>query len=485
MRLYFVRREKVNFSSPVFIFIFLPVVWLLCACLKRIEIKNAVLTVTSLIFYAFGGLVHLPLFLAETAICYIAGLILMKEGLKRRKTAASAAVIICIAVLCIYKYTDFAIENINSVFPAALKPLELTLPLAISFYTFQGISYVIDVYRDPQKGTKKFQDLLLFMTFFPQLTQGPILRFSSFEPQLRERESTPEHTVAGIRRFITGLAKKAIIANSLAGISDSIFGNLSGTVIDWRLAWLAGISYALQIYYDFSGYSDMAVGLSSMFGFEIAENFRFPYGASSIREFWRRWHISLSSWFRDYVYIPMGGSRQGKLRTRINRMTVFLLTGIWHGASWTFIVWGILHGILSDLEGDGIIPVEKLSKNSFGRVLCRAYTLLSVMLLFVIFRADTIADGWLVIKSMFAFRGTRTGLYELRSALTGTAVFVMITGILFAGNLAPKLKALIHDAEENNAVLSYAGMVLSLLLFIMCILAISRGGFESFIYAAF
>ena len=473
-----------NFSSPIFIFIFLPVTWLICALIKRNRAQNIILAVLSLAFYAFGGLVSLPLFLVSVAVYYLAGLILMKQ-LPCGRTVLILTIVLNLLVLCICKYTDFCILNINRVFSSNLKTLDIILPLAISFYTFQGISYVIDTYRNPENGTRDFFDFLLFMSFFPQLIQGPILRFSDFSPRLYGRKTEPEQTVRGIRRFITGLAKKVIISNSVAVISDRVFGMLSGSVIDWRLAWLAGICYALQIYYDFSGYSDMAVGLAEMFGFSISENFRFPYGAASVREFWRRWHISLSSWFRDYVYIPLGGSRKGKLRTRINRMIVFICTGVWHGANWTFVVWGICHGILSDLEDDGIIPVQKLSKTSAGKVLCRIYTLLSVMLLFVIFRADSIADGWLIIKSMFSFRTVSSGAYMLGSMLTGAACFVILLGMLLAGNLAPRLKAAAAELEERYTAVSVTGTVLSLLLFVLCVFAMSRGGFESFIYAAF
>lgn len=472
------------FSSPIFIFVFLPLTWLLCRFIKNTRCVNAVLLVMSLVFYAFGDLRYLPLFVLSALVNYLAGRFLMRDTHGRR-AILTVAVILNLAVLCFYKYTDFLISNLNTALGTGIPLTKVGLPIAISFFTFQGMSYVIDTYRNPEKGTKSFSKLLLFMAFFPQLVQGPILRFGEFEPQLEQRSITADNTAEGLRRFIPGLAKKVIIAGAAGKIADTVFNSTSGSVLDWRLAWLGGICYAVQIYYDFSGYSDMAFGLARMFGFNITENFNFPYGASSIREFWRKWHISLSNWFRDYLYIPLGGNRKGKLHTELNRMAVFLCTGIWHGANWTFLVWGVCHGILSDFENLGIIPVDKLSKSAAGRVVNRIYTLLSVMLLFVIFRADTLGQGWLIIKSMFSFSCTPTGLYELSSMLTASALLVLALGIILAGNAGRKLRCGFEEYSKRGSIpMAVCGLAL-LALMMLCVFAMSRGGFESFIYAKF
>ena len=444
--------------------------------------KNICLAAVSLVFFAFGQLEFIPLFLLSVIINYISGLLLIRCD-EWRKTVFVITVILDLGMLAVFKYTDFVISNINSIFSASIKTAGLALPLGISFFTFQGISYVADTYRDKKKGTASFLDLLLFMSFFPQLIQGPIIRFGDFAPQIDDRIVSPEKTVSGIRRFITGLAKKVIISAAAAKAADSVFA-MKG-LIDFRIAWIGGICYALQLYYDFSGYSDMAVGLGRIFGFAIAENFEYPYGASSVRNFWRRWHISLSSWFRDYLYIPLGGSRNGKAKKYFNRMIVFLCTGIWHGANWTFIVWGILHGVLCNLEDSGAIPVDRLEKKRGGRVLNRLYTLIAIMLLFVVFRAESLSDAFSMIRSMFSFSVLETGRYEIASLLPAATCLILIIGIFFSGNLAPKVKRICSDLEVGNRAFCYAGYVLSLILFVLCIMAMSRGGFTPFIYTQF
>ncbi len=444
--------------------------------------KNFFLAAVSLVFIAFGQLVFVPLFLLSVLINFISGLLLINRD-SGRKAVLIVAVLLNVGMLVFFKYTDFLISNINSVLSLSLPLTGIALPLGISFFTFQGISYVADTYRCREKGTKSFMDLLLFMSFFPQFIQGPILRYEEFSPQITCRTVSPEKTVSGARRFITGLAKKIIISSAAAKIVDSVFA-MEG-LIDWRLAWLGGICYAIQLYFDFSGYSDMAVGLARMFGFGIIKNFDYPYSASSVRNFWRRWHISLSTWFRDYLYIPLGGNRKGKVRKHLNRMIVFLCTGIWHGADWTFIVWGLLHGVLVNLEDSGIIPVDRLEKNRFGRILNKAYTFLSVMLLFVIFRADSISEAVRMIRSMFSFSTAAEGRYLILSLLPAATCMALIMGIVFSGGLAPKLQKIWLDRENSSSVAYCAGCVFSLILFALCLMAMSRGGFTPFIYTQF
>lgn len=471
-----------TFSSPLFIFFFLPAVFAIDRIIPGLRGKNFFLAIVSLVFLAFGQIALLPLFLLTVLINFFSGLLLMKEK-KGRKAVLVITVLLNVGMLAFFKYTDFVISNINSIFSLSLGKMGIALPLGISFFTFQGVSYIIDTYRDRDNGTESFLELLLFMSFFPQFTQGPILRFKDFGPQISCRTITPGKTVSGIRRFISGLAKKIIVSAAAARITDSVF--VMEGMIDWRLAWLGGICYALQLYYDFSGYSDMAVGLARIFGFGIIENFEYPYSASSIRNFWRRWHISLSSWFRDYLYIPLGGSRKGKARKYLNRMIVFFCTGIWHGANWTFIIWGLLHGILSNLEDVGIIPVDRLEKTRLGRIVNRIYTILAVMLLFVIFRSDSLSNAAGMLRSMFSFSVSEAGWYDVASLLPAATCFILIAGVFFSGAIAQKLEQLCIEYENRNSTAYFMGCILSIVIFAVCLMAMSRGGFTPFIYTQF
>ena len=357
------------FSSPVFLFAFLPAVFLLERLCPSLRAKNIFLAAASLVFYAFGQLVFLPLFLGSVLLNYLAGLGLCRLQ-KGRKALLILAVVLNLLLLGIFKYGDFLLQNLGR------EPVGILLPIGISFFTFQGMSYVIDVYRDPESGTADFGKLLLYLAFFPQLIAGPIVKYHDIAPQIDQRRTDPVSTEEGLRRFIRGLGKKLLIADAAGKIADAVF---AGGTQDIRLAWLAAVCYTLQIYYDFSAYSDMAIGMGRMFGFALRENFLHPYAAVSIRDFWRRWHVSLSSWFKEYLYIPLGGNRRGRLRTALNRLLVFLCTGFWHGANWTFVIWGLGHGLLSSLEG--VLPVRKLQEKPWGRLLGRIYTLLAVTLL--------------------------------------------------------------------------------------------------------
>ena len=377
-------------------------------------------------------------------------------------------------------------ENLNALFSTDLPLPGIALPIGISFFTFQGMSYVIDVYREPESASRSFMKLLLYIVFFPQLIAGPIVKYHDISAQIDSRVCTPAETSMGIRRFVLGLAKKLLIANSVGSIADAVFAQATvGSALDCRLAWIGGICYTLQIYYDFSGYSDMAIGLGHMFGFGIKENFSFPYGSSSVTEFWRRWHISLTTWFREYLYIPLGGNRKGRGRMLLNRFTVFLCTGIWHGANWTFIVWGLCHGALTSLERLGLIPVQRLEKSAPGRAVCRVYTLLSVMLLFVVFRAESLAQAWTVITAMFSFRTSADGAYLLAKLLTPAATAIIAIGALLAGNLVPRLREKIAAAGEPGAARTLLSALGSLALFLLSLLCLSGGGFNPFIYFQF
>ena len=331
------------FSSLVFLCIFLPVIFCLHSVMPSIKVKNALLIIASLIFYAFGEPVYVLLMIASAFLNYLCALLMGKAN---RKAVLVIAVVINIGILCIFKYTGFLVTTVNSVLHTNINVPQITLPIGISFFTFQALSYVIDVYREQVGIQKNFFKVLLYISFFPQLIAGPIVKYRDIALEIDSRRVELREAAPGLRRFICGLAKKILIANTMAAVADNVFSQGFDTV-NVVVAWIGAVAYAMQIYFDFSGYSDMAIGLGRMFGFHFKENFEHPYGSLTIKEFWRRWHISLSSWFKEYVYIPLGGNRKGKTRAGINKIIVFFLTGLWHGANWTFVVWGLFHGLFS------------------------------------------------------------------------------------------------------------------------------------------
>ena len=466
------------FSSAIFLFCFLPAVFLLYRLPFGRRWQNALLACASLVFYAFGNLYYVPLFLLSVLLNYATGL-LLGGRLQRSKPLIALNIVLNLGILCVFKYTDFLIGNANALFGLTLKPVGLILPIGISFYTFQGLSYTIDVYRKPEEYSRSFLKLLLYISFFPQLIAGPIVRWGDIAAQIDERVCTPEKTSAGIRRFLVGLGKKLLLADTAAIAADAVF---AASLPDARLAWLGGICYSLQIYFDFSGYSDMAIGMGRMFGFSLKENFLFPYTADSIRDFWRKWHISLSTWFREYLYIPLGGSRCSRARAALNRLIVFFCTGLWHGANWTFVLWGLGHGLLSSLEGSGIIPVERLQKSIPGRILCRVYTLLSVMLLFTLFRADTVAQGFTMIAAMFRFQALPEGALLL-AKLSSPAMCAVLTAalVMALSPLGGRIHAFLTEEREKELVPDLC----CLLLMVLSVLSLAQSGFHPFIYFQF
>ena len=466
------------FSSAIFLFCFLPIVFLLYQLPFGRRWENILLAAASLVFYAFGNLRYVPLFLCSILLNYLTGLLLGTRFPKSR-TIIALNIILNLGILSVYKYTDFLIGNLNAVFGLSLAPVGLILPIGISFFTFQGLSYTIDVYRRPEEYSRSFLKLLLYISFFPQLIAGPIVRWGDISEQIDNRSCTAERTSSGIRRFIVGLSKKLLLADTAAVVVDAVF---SSGIPDARLAWLGGICYTLQIYYDFSGYSDMAIGMGRMFGFSIKENFLFPYTAVSIRDFWRRWHISLSTWFREYLYYPLGGSRCGRSRAALNRLIVFFCTGLWHGANWTFVLWGLGHGLLSSLEGSGLIPVERLQKRAPGRLLCRVYTLLSVMLLFTLFRADTVAQGFGMIAAMFRFQSLPAASLLLAKLSAPAFSVILCTALILALSTdGGKLHRYLTEVRSSELVPDLC----CLLLLVLSVMSLTQSGFHPFIYFQF
>ncbi|MCI8439527.1 MAG: MBOAT family protein [Oscillospiraceae bacterium] len=323
--------------AAIFLFFFFPPVFLLHTVLPGRRGKNGLLLAASLIFYAFGQWQGIPILLLSAAVSYGAGALMGRAG--TGKPLLVLALALQLGLLGCFKYLNFLVSILNGALALELSGAVLPLPVGISFFTFKAMAYTIDAYRSGGGEKRRFSDVLLYISFFPQITSGPITRFDQFAPQLARRHTSAEQAAKGLRRFIVGMAKKLLIAGPVAAVADSAFA--LGGALDVRMAWLGATAYMVQLYIDFSGYSDMAIGMAAMFGFETPENFDYPYLAASVTDFWRRWHISLSSWFRDYLYIPLGGNRRGRARAALNKAAVFLLCGVWHGAGWTFLLWRV------------------------------------------------------------------------------------------------------------------------------------------------
>ncbi|MCI6690977.1 MAG: MBOAT family protein [Clostridium sp.] len=464
------------FSSSIFIFVFLPLVLFLYYISGK-KLKNYVLLLASLFFYSWGGVSYLKILIVSIIINYIFGILIddVRSNIKLRKIFLRLGIILNLALLFYYKYYDFTIENINEIFNTNYSIKNIVLPIGISFFTFQGMSYIIDIYRNDGKVNKNPFSVALYISLFPQLVAGPIIKYKTIDDQIRNRKESLEFFSYGINRFVIGLAKKVIIADILAGMADNIF-NLYYSGIDMPTAWIGAICYTFQIYYDFSGYSDMAIGLGYMFGFEFMENFNYPYISKSITEFWRRWHISLSTWFKEYLYIPLGGNRRGNIY--FNLFVVFLVTGIWHGAAWTFILWGLWHGFF--------ILIERAIRNkewyiNVPRTIKYIVTMLIVILGWVLFRADNLEQAIGFIKTMFGFSKAIDITFEYSYFINKKLVFWIVISILgavpFANNNLKKYKK-----SKNFEVLS---TIIISLLFIISIIFVVNSTYSPFIYFQF
>ena len=467
------------FSSAVFLFIFLPVVFVLSRVLPGIRAKNILLLIASLLFYAFGEPVYILLMLASILVNFTAGRLLPLCGKGLDKLVLALAVVLNLGMLSLFKYTDFFLTTVNQVFSLEIPLTGIALPVGISFFTFQGLSYVIDVYRDREMCAKSIVKLALYISLFPQLIAGPIVIYHDVANQIDHRETNPELTADGIRRFVLGLGKKLLLANTAGRMADLVF-TATAQQLDIRVAWLGALCYCLQIYFDFSGYSDMAIGLGRMFGFQFLENFNYPYVSSSIKEFWRRWHISLSSWFRDYLYIPLGGNRKGKLRTEVNKGIVFFCTGLWHGASWNFVLWGLWHGVFIILED--LLPKGGKVRRAIGHVT----TPLIVLLGFVLFRADTLGDAGRIFSQMFT--GVDFTLQSdalLRTLLSPLNILTVVLGTSFSLPLLPKVKAYAQGEGKAAAALRAGSYLACGGLFLLCVMNLAGSAFNPFIYFRF
>ncbi len=470
----------VVFSSILFVFIFLPVVFLVNLWLPS-RLSNYFLLLVSLVAYAWGEPVYVLLMIACALINYLLSRTFHK--VKKRKALLIVTVVLNIGILCLYKYADFLITTVNAVLKTSIPLTGIALPIGISFFTFQAMSYSIDVYRGVNPPQRSFVKLLLYISLFPQLIAGPIVNYHDIEASLDHRKVNLNGAAKGIRRFIVGLSKKLLIANVLAVIADEVYAVPLGG-LNASLAWMGAVAYAAQIYFDFSGYSDMAIGMGHMLGFTFLENFRYPYTSSSIRVFWQRWHISLSTWFREYVYIPLGGNRKGKWRTGLNRLLVFFLTGLWHGAQWTFVVWGLGHGLLLLLETYGILPVDKW-KARF-KWLGHLYVLMATVLLFVFFRAGSFAQALDVLKSMFVgWHVTVAQQTLLAKLLTPHALIVFAAAVIGSTPFLKKAEEHLSRRPYIGAAAGGAAYAATLALLLVCIASLTASSHNPFIYFRF
>ena len=444
------------FSSLFFLFVFLPAVLLLYYITPR-QYRNFVLFISSLFFYAWGEPVYILLMLFSTAANYTLGLLLgrCREKNSNARPVLIVSIFINIGLLCFFKYFDFLLQTVNSLLGTSLASPDLALPLGISFYTFQAISYIIDVYRGAVPAQRKFIVFGTYIALFPQLIAGPIVRYHMVAEQLVGRVEGLEVFGEGVRRFVVGLGKKVLLANNIGLLWQQI-QQLPPSEVTILTAWLGITAFALQIYFDFSGYSDMAIGLGKMFGFTFPENFNYPYISRSITEFWRRWHISLGSWFREYVYIPLGGNRLGKPALYRNLFLVWFLTGLWHGADWNFVLWGLYYGFILALEKAFLL--KWLSRAP--RFICHAYAVLMVLLGWVLFAFDNLPTGWQYFQALFGLSGA--GLLDRESIYFLYTHAILITIALFAST--PFINKIMQKLFESSAALYYAAATLSCLL---------------------
>ena len=473
------------FSSLVFLFRFLPIVLILYFVLDK-RFKNAFLTAASFFFYAWGEPTYVILIICSITVNYFFGLWIDEQIGTRKKWALSVGIFLNIGCLFYFKYWSFFCGIINSVLGEKVLPdLDIALPVGISFYTFQAVSYLIDLFRGEIEVQHSWGKMALYISFFPQLVAGPIVKYHDVVMQIDSRISTIDDVVSGLRRFCYGLAKKVILANTLGRIVDQIY-TLPQREISTALAWVAAIFYTLQIYYDFSGYSDMAIGLARVFGFRLKENFTFPYLCTSITEFWRHWHISLSTWFREYLYIPLGGNRKGQVRTYINLFFVFFCTGLWHGASLTFILWGLYHGFFIILERftKYHFPLAK-NRPAFVCLFKGLITQVIVMIGFVLFRADKIQTAFFFIRQMFISNGPKiwsvSEIVSLENMIIAGIAILMI-GILQKTILTPLS---VKCCEKNIAFSNAVSLIWAVGLLLLSIVFLVNNSYNPFIYFRF
>ena len=465
------------FSSVSFLYYFLPITLILYFVSKD-KYKNIILLLASLFFYFYGEPKYTVLMLISAFSAYIHGILIEKFREKGySKLFLVSGLVVSLGILIVFKYMDFIIKNINYISNSNIKLLRLVLPIGISFYTFQGLSYIVDVYKKDAKVCRSFVDFATYVCLFPQLIAGPIVRYTTIEDELKNRTHSFDKFAYGVNRFVVGLAKKVILANNLGMIVDIMTKSNEKSVLSY---WMVAIFFSLQIYYDFSGYSDMAIGLGRMFGFDFLENFNYPFISKSIKEFWRRWHISLSSFFRDYVYIPLGGNRVSRGRWIFNLLIVWSLTGLWHGDSWNFILWGLYFALLLIIEN---LFLQNIL-NKLPALIQHIYAKFFIIISFVIFNNENIKDLWSSLYNMFNFRGldlyNNFSTYYLKSYTV-----LLIVSVIGA---TPILKNIIQKINKNvtgQKVISTINPILNIVLLVVVTAYLIDGSFNPFLYFRF
>ena len=460
------------FTSINFLYYFLPTVLILYFIVPK-KYKNLLLLISSLLFYFYGEPKYIILMIIEIILAYFEARLIEKY---KSKEIFIFSIFIHVLLLCIFKYTNFLITNINGIFNTNISLLNIVLPIGISFYTFQIISYLVDVYKEKVKAQKNFISLATYVSLFPQLIAGPIVRYETINDELDNRKQTFNDFSSGISRFIIGLSKKVLIANILGELCNIFILSSEKTILFY---WIYGISYSLQIYFDFSAYSDMAIGLGRMFGFHFMENFDYPYISKSITEFWRRWHISLSSWFKDYVYIPLGGSREGTFKLIRNILIVWLLTGLWHGSEWTFVIWGMFIGIL--------LVIEKLLLNKYieklPSIVRRIYTLFIIMISFIIFSGSNINESFNNIVGLFNFSNPFINKFTMHY-LKDYGLLLIIAIFLSTPILKNTIIKLKGNKKINN-IINILDIIVLLILLVIVTSYLIDSSYNPFLYFRF
>lgn len=462
------------FSSTVFLFIFLPITLILYfnPLYKKREYRNIVLLIMSLGFYAWGEPVFVFIMLALIVMDW--WMALRIEKAKNKRIILFLAIFIHLAVFFVFKYLTFVCRNINLLLKEDIFSISIALPIGISFFSFQMLSYIFDVYYGNAKATKNLLHVALYVSMFPQLVAGPIVRYSTVAEEIVSRRENIEEFVEGVSRFIKGLAKKVLLANYFGIVTDNIFILYRENSISVMLAWLGAIAYTLQIYFDFSAYSDMAIGLGRVFGFHFNENFNYPYIASSVTDFWRRWHISLSTWFRDYIYIPLGGNRCSKKRNVFNIFIVWLFTGIWHGAEWTFIIWGLLYFVFLMIEKNTNI-IKRMGKFS------HVYTMLVVIFAWVVFRAQNITEAVGYIGAMLGINSC--GLSDsVFVEYIKQGKWLFLAGLIFS---MPYYKVWVKKIIKTEYNYQVCKAVVSVVMFLIALACLVKSTYNPFIYFNF
>ncbi len=476
------------FSSNEFLFLFMPIVLLLYygifKHIKNITPRNVLLLIFSLIFYAWGEEIFVFVLLGSILMNWAFGLLVDKyrPNKKAAYTIITLSTIFNVAVIFVGKYLMFTLNNVNALFGSDIPVPQIALPIGISFFTFQAMSYVIDVYRQNGEAQKNPLNVGLYITFFPQLIAGPIVRYETVAYQINHRVETLDDFTKGVCRFIVGLGKKVLIANNMAIIADAVFGT---NEMSLAAAWMGALAYSFQIYFDFSGYSDMAIGLGKMFGFRFEENFDYPYISTSATEFWRRWHISLGTWFRDYVYFPLGGSRvESKVRLVFNLFVVWFLTGVWHGANWTFIVWGLYYFVILTIEKVFFTKYIKdiKTKPVYIRALSHIITLFIVIISWVVFRANDLGHFASYIQSMFA---NPVMVDDMFLGYFRDKAVIFVFAVIFSMPLAKKINQLCEKSKALATVKSIAYPIVIFALFLTAAAYIVKGSYNPFIYFNF